>query len=479
MYAEPMLKISPDSYPRRDFDGLCAFLSAARERAISRNRPQLVSISLEVRHTDPLAVLHSIHIPGERHCYLERAADGIAVAGAEAVLSIEVGGEDRFLNASSTCRLWLEDTIAFGDLDLPFAGPHFFCGFTFKPHCDDATPFGGGYLFVPRWQVARCGADCVATANLVVDANTPIEEAARRVVAAHEKLSDGHYEETELPAPRNLSLLGDNREWYESAVASVLARIAAGECEKVVLARTLELAAGNEFSPLATLHQLRSAYPGCWCYSFAGEDGVSLVGASPERLVEADDTHFRTEAIAGSIRRGAGAAEDARLAWALLGSDKDLREHGLVVQSIVDGLTSLGLTVEPVPKPRILALGNVQHLHTPVVANRVGEVDLLQVAAELHPTPAVGGSPRDQALSIIDELEEVDRGLYAGVLGWFDWRGRGQLVVPLRAAEIAGKRARLYAGAGIVKGSEPRAEREETDLKFRAMLSTIGDKIAD
>ncbi len=468
-----MEKVPSELYPRKDFEALCAFLEMARERSISRKYPQLVSISLEVRHTDPLAVLHSIYVPGERHCYLERASDGTAVAGAEAVLTIEVGGPQRFANARDTCALWLEESIAIGDLDLPFAGPHFFCGFTFSPHPDDYRPFGGGFLFVPRWQVARSGGDCVAVANLIVDSNTPIAPTAKRIVAAHEKLSGGRYAESELPIAGKLSRVGDNAKAYESSVAAALERIAGGGCQKVVLARALDLEAEGDFPPLGTLNQLRTAYPSCYSYSFAGLDGVSLVGATPERLVEADGEYFRTEAIAGSIRRGASVAEDARLAYELLGSDKDLREHRLVVDSIVSGLGSLGLEVEVASKPRILALGNVQHLHTPVAARMVDGVHLLRVAGELHPTPAVGGTPRAVALGLIDELEGADRGLYAGVLGWFDWRGRGQLVVPLRAAEIAGNRARLYAGAGIVAGSEPVAEREETDLKFRAMLSAL------
>lgn len=470
-----MLIVSPESYPRQDFDGLCEFLRTAQQRAIQRKHPQLVSISLEVRHTDPLAVLHSIHVPGERHCYLERPADDTAVAGAEAVVAINTGGPTRFADANRECQRWLEETVTFGNMGLPFAGPHFFCGFTFKPSAATAAPFEGGFTFVPRWQVARCGADCVATANLVVDANASIPEAAQRVIAAHYKLSSGRYEDAERSVPISMSLLSGNRGGYETAVAAALARIERGECEKVVLARTLELAADRDFPPLGTLDQLRRAYPGCFCYSFAGQGGTSLVGATPERLVEADDLYIRTEAIAGSIRRGAGVAEDARLAWTLLGNDKDLREHRLVVQSIVDGLGELGLEPAAVPKPKILALGNVQHLHTPIVVERVEGLHLLQVAASLHPTPAVGGCPRAAALSIIDELEDHDRGLYAGVLGWFDWRGRGQLVVPLRSAEITGKRARLFAGAGIVEGSTPAAEREETDLKFQAMLSIISD----
>ena len=180
-----------------------------------------------------------------------------------------------------------------------------------------------------------------------------------------------------------------------------------------------------------------------------------------------------TEALAGSIRRGATASEDAALSAALFRSEKDRREHEIVLQSITRRLEPLGIRLEFPKTPALRRLANVQHLHTPVRADLPSGVRLLDALARLHPTPAVGGTPREAAVARIRELEAFPRGLYAGALGWIDARGNGEFFVGLRSALIDGPRARLYAGAGIVAGSWPEKEFAETELKFRAMQEAL------
>jgi menaquinone-specific isochorismate synthase len=184
---------------------------------------------------------------------------------------------------------------------------------------------------------------------------------------------------------------------------------------------------------------------------------------------------LETEALAGSIRRGVGASEDAALASALLSSEKDLREQRDVLEDIVARLKPLGLTLEFAPKPQLRRLANVQHLHTPVRAVLPETVRLLDVLAALHPTPAVGGSPRLAAVERIRELEGFPRGLYAGALGWLNARGGGEFFVGIRSALVDGATARVFAGAGIVAGSTPEKEFAETELKFRAMLGALAE----
>jgi menaquinone-specific isochorismate synthase len=157
----------------------------------------------------------------------------------------------------------------------------------------------------------------------------------------------------------------------------------------------------------------------------------------------------------------------------LLDSEKDLREHACVRDSILRRLEQVGILGIADQGPRILPLANVQHLHTPIHAEVGESVHLLEVLSELHPTPAVGGTPREAALSRIRELEQMDRGLYAGVVGWFNHLNEGEMVVGIRSALIDGRRAKLYAGAGIVDGSEPEKEMRETELKLRALLETL------
>jgi menaquinone-specific isochorismate synthase len=180
-----------------------------------------------------------------------------------------------------------------------------------------------------------------------------------------------------------------------------------------------------------------------------------------------------TEALAGSVRRGTSASEDAALGGALLGDEKELREHRLVIASIERRLAPLGIEPAHPAKPTLLRLANVQHLHTPVQAALPAGVRLLDALARLHPTPAVGGTPREAAVPCIRALEGFPRGLYAGALGWIDAHGGGEFFVGLRSALIDGATARVYAGAGIVAGSSAEKEFAETELKFRAMQEAL------
>jgi menaquinone-specific isochorismate synthase len=182
---------------------------------------------------------------------------------------------------------------------------------------------------------------------------------------------------------------------------------------------------------------------------------------------------MHTEALAGSAPRGASASEDAAFARALLQSEKDLREHRLVFDSIVRRIADLGLKLEHADHPRVLGLANVQHLHLPVSAALPAGVHILDLVTRLHPTPAVGGSPREPAVAAITRLEPCHRGLYAGPHGWVDHRGGGEFFVGIRSALIDGHTAVVHAGAGIVAGSGAENEFAETELKFKALIEAL------
>ena len=260
---------------------------------------------------------------------------------------------------------------------------------------------------------------------------------------------------------------------YRAAVARGLERIAAGEFQKIVLARAIDLTANRELHPLEVLNGLRERFPDCYAFSAATGAGPSFIGASPERLVRVSQGVMETEALAGSARRGAGASEDAALAAGLLRSEKDLREHRHVIASITRRLDPLGVRLDHTPAPALRKLANVQHLHTPMRGKLPEGVRLLDLVSVLHPTPAVGGTPRETAVAAIRGLEGFPRGLYAGALGWINARGGGEFFVGLRSALVEGAKARVYAGAGIVAGSEPEREFAETELKFQALLAAL------
>lgn len=457
-------------------EALRAFLGECRAMAERDRHAKLVSISLAVDALDPLAVLESIFEPGEPHFYAERPALDTAIAGAEVAVAHEAGGSQRF----ATVQAWMSDvlahTIAVGDVAAPFGGPHFFAGFAFRDEVEPGEPFPSAYAFVPRWQVALAGTTTTAVANLLVKADADLDALAERVWRAHRKFrsfafNDSAVEEaTEVRTPRFETREAGN---YPAAVARALERIDAGEFEKIVLARAQDLTADVPLHPLTMLNGLRQRFPDCYAFSFTQGRGPSFIGASPERLVRVSQRTLETEALAGSIRRGATASEDAALAAALLRSEKDQREHRQVLDDIVARLAPLGIAPQFPAQPQIRRFANVQHLHTPVTAALPEKVQLLDVIAAMHPTPAVGGNPRTAAVARIRELEGFPRGLYAGALGWLNARGGGEFFVGIRSALVEGSRARVYAGAGIVAGSTPEKEFAETELKFKAMLDAL------
>jgi len=456
-------------------EALRQFLNECRQHAAAAGRAQLVSISIEVSALDPLAVLESIFEATERHFYVERPAEGVALAGAEAVLTFSAHGPGRFAACQEFIAQTLRHTIGVGCVERPFGGPHFFTALTFEPTGPD-EPFAPASVFVPRWQVAARGGRTVAVANLVIGAETPVDLAAQKVWRAHQKFSAFDYPSPEFPPPVAVVVAAaeeSTQARYRAAVVGALAEIARGDYEKIVLARTRELRTDQAFHPLRVLNGLRQRFPDCYAFSVANGQGVSFIGASPERLLEVRAGRLKTEALAGSARRGAGASEDAAFAVALLRDEKERREHAMVVAFIAEQLRGLGLAPEHAALPGLRRFANVQHLHTAIEADLPAEVRLLDVAERLFPTPAVGGSPRAAALPRITALEGFARGLYAGALGWVDHRGDGELLVGLRSALMAGSTARLYAGAGIVAGSDPDQELAETELKFRAMHEAL------
>lgn len=452
------------------------FLAGCQVQAVQAGRPKLVSISLAVEALDPLAVLESIFDPREPHFYAEQPTVESALAGAEVAASVEAEGPERFARVQRWAEELLDGAIAVGDVTAPFGGPHVFAGFAFAERAEPGEPFPAAYAFVPRWQVARAGATTTAVANLLVAPGADLEPLTERVWRAHAKFRSFAFGEPpaagtdEAGGGFTTSEVGN----YAAAVNGALTCIARGGCNKIVLARAKDITARRPLHPLRVLNGLRQRFPECHAFSFTRGGGTSFIGASPERLVRVSRGVLETEALAGSMRRGGGASEDAALGAALLRSEKDQREHEAVLRDIVVRLESAGVRVEAPGAPRLRRLANVQHLLTPLRAAVPEGVRLLDLVAAMHPTPAVGGSPREAAVARIRDLEGFPRGLYAGALGWMNARGGGEFFVGIRSALVEGARCRVFAGAGIVAGSTPEKEFAETELKFAAMLQALG-----
>jgi len=260
---------------------------------------------------------------------------------------------------------------------------------------------------------------------------------------------------------------------YEVAVRESVDRILRGELLKVVLARTIEVSAERDFDPRLLAHRLRAVDPDAYTFAAPTDDGV-LVGASPELLVSRRGHEVRSNPLAGSASRSGDPEEDRANADALIASSKDREEHAIVVDAVAETLRPFCDELTWDDEPVLRETPNVWHLSTRFRgALREPAPTALDLVAELHPTPAVAGTPRDAALDAIAELEPFDRGRYAGPVGWVDAEGDGEWAIALRCAELRGDRAILYAGAGVVADSVPARELDETERKFRSFLDAL------
>ena len=261
---------------------------------------------------------------------------------------------------------------------------------------------------------------------------------------------------------------------YERAVAEAVVRIRRGMLRKVVLARTIRVEAGRTLDPRELLKRLRAVEPDGYSFAVDIGEGRTLVGASPELLISRFGDEIRANPLAGSAPRAGDPSEDRRNAERLGTSPKDRQEHAIVVEDVFRALNPLCRELTYDRNPQLLATANVWHLSTRfhgVLKDR--SVTALDLARAIHPTPAVCGEPRDEAMRTIRELEPVPRDAYAGAIGWMDATGDGVWALALRCAELSGSTARLFAGAGIVADSDPAAELDETERKFRAFLDSL------
>jgi menaquinone-specific isochorismate synthase len=359
----------------------------------------------------------------------------------------------------------------------PPVSPRLYGGFAFDPLAGPDNRIWQGFadamLVLPEARLTRDarGASCVVTVPA-----TPQDSADALLDSLDDKIARFSATPSALaqdPVSPILSLVGDRDDGaWTGAVGRALRLIADGRLDKVVLSRRLCATTETALSAWAVMRRLRDASPGCYhfCYRFSRDH--AFVGASPECLFRFQGRQIESECVAGTIERGADAEADKRLAGQLLASEKDRREHSYVVEHSLQGLGTLCESMHADTSPRVLPLSTLQHLITRIHGVLRTDVGVGDVLEQLHPTAAVGGVPRDAALAAIRELEPQSRGWYCGPVGWWE-PDRAEFAVAIRSAMITGSEAHVFAGAGIVSGSIPEMEWQETHNKAQAFLKVL------
>ena len=462
------------------------------------DHPRLVSRSVPLAGSVPSfrTLLDAMEAPRT----VWNAADEARVVAGGAAATLTADGEDRFAAIKTAAERLFETGDVHAGTEA--ACPRLFGGFAFHAegaasvgetatdetesgNADDDHPspwadFPDARFVFPRVQVTHTESGPWLTVNAVGPSATP-EAVEEKLAAERDRLLSKTESQPSQPRPgitarrRTTTPTG-----WRQAVRNAVERIDAGTLQKVVLAQALEVDLGDDLAVSDLLDRLSAKYPDCTRFLVEpdSEPAAAFVGATPERLVSLRGRTVETGALAGTTGRGETPAEDEWLAEELLSDDKNVHEHELVAETISEQLAPFAASVS-VGERTVKRLATVQHLHTPITAELADDTHVLDVVEALHPTPAVGGLPPDRALETIRETEPFDRGWYAAPVGWIDAAGNGTFAVGLRSAVATRRQATLFAGVGVVGDSDPDAEWDEVELKFRPILDELEADSAD
>lgn len=424
--------------------------SAGAASAGARHRTPIAADAPVVRSrpiADPTSLL-ALLPDGEPLAAWVRSGEGLIGWGVAAEL--QVRGHERFARTRRWWNAWCESAIVEDMVMVPGSGPVAFGSFTFDPDAWSSA------IVVPQVVIGRRNGQ----AWLTVVERPGADSAPRAELSV---MSEPVPPDSVTWHPGSVSV-----EAWQDSVAEAVRRITAGGLDKVVLARDVVAEVSGTLDSRYLLARLAERYPSCWTFAVDG-----LIGATPELLVRRTGDVVSSRVLAGTVRRGG--APDESLAEALLSSGKDLEEHEYAVHSVARALAAHCTDLEVPPRPHVLTLANVQHLATDITGRLADEASVLSLAASLHPTAAVCGTPTERAQAAIAELEGMDRGRYAGPVGWFDAQGDGEFGIALRCAEVrpGEARVRAFAGCGIVAGSDPALELAESTAKLAPIREAL------
>ncbi len=457
------------------------FLQSCQQRCVATGESFIVSIRQPLSLVDPLAVLQRLILPHQRHFYWHRpplACEGMIASRIAAWGSCQeetFQGNQRFQKSQAFINHCQQQIIEIKSDQFQETGVNFFTNFTFFDTPSLSCPFPAVTIFIPQWQVTQYKNSCFLTANFTVSTTTNIFKIQKKIIK--QKQSIEQVTDSILTVSYHLCSPWENKELrepnqFKHAVNLALNDISSHQLTKIVLAHHFDVVSQLPFDPFLSLHDLRQKHPDCYIFSVGNGNGTTFVGATPERLFSLKKQQLISDALAGSAPRGNNAIADEKFAKMLLNSEKEKREHQAVSNYLIQQLQQLGLTPAR-SRSQLLKLSNIQHLWTLIQAEVPNQIHPIEIVKKLHPTPAVAGVPTATACEKIQDYETFDRALYAAPIGWLDNQGNAEFLVGIRSAMIHKHQARLYAGAGIVEGSNPDKELAEVQLKLQAMLKSL------
>ncbi|MDQ1001119.1 menaquinone-specific isochorismate synthase [Neobacillus niacini] len=457
-----------------------------KERGISAvttaqklGRPILISEVHKMDRMDPLSFFNRgrERYLGERF-YWKDPSEEVVLVGIGITKQIQSDqATDRFFHVEEEWREFLKDGLIFNPFNENGLGPVMFGGFSFDPLKAKTalwSKYADSLFHVPKYMLTIVKGQTYLTTNIVC---TPNDDYTffEKVISERTQLLTSLKQDTHINPPKLLEMKEISPQKWKQTVDEVVEDLKTGSLKKVVLARELRLLFNHQVKADVILENLYNQQRDSFIFVFES-NGDCFIGATPERLVKKQGKNVFSTCLAGSIRRGKNEEEDHFLGQTLLNDQKNLNEHGFVVEMIKEALEESCEEIILPDKPQLMKIRDIQHLYTPVIGKCQKDASLLLLVERLHPTPALGGLPKQEAVEKIRQVEELDRGFYAAPLGWVDYRGNGEFSVSIRSGLIQGKEASLFAGCGVVANSDSESEYLETSLKFRPMLRALGGK---
>lgn len=441
-------------------------------------KPILVSVVEQIAPFDPLALMaRGVQLTNARTFWAQPDGE-LTLVGLGVAHAFDGVESTRFRRAAEDWRQLLAGAVVGDPRGLPGVGPLLLGGFAFdaqRPTSELWQHFPHARLVLPKLIFAKHNDTFWLTRSVIVDAESDIEfeqltlnEFAGDVIESAPHSSKAQPNAAAIP----LQELVSGAEWQE-IVGEAVKTIRRGDLEKVVLARAVRLDAPNDFEPTRALEHFSQHAPGTYQFAFVREDDCFL-GATPEQLVRVRGGKLETMGLAGSMPRGASPEQDVQFGDEMLASAKDRNEQEIVVRAMREILGDTCVQLQMNATPKLMKLASIQHLVTRFSGTLANGNSILDLVERLHPTPAVGGRPRAASLEWLRDHEKLDRGWYAGAIGWMDANLEGEFVVAIRSALLQKNQAMLFAGCGIVADSVPAREYAESQLKLKPMLAALG-----